>query len=140
MREKQNILTSQPCLHTLMRILLSANQGVHTILVILYKWLTSNFDKFPILFLQKAETQVAPSESTGKEVSYEWPHHRIFETPSLILRSKFEFSFVAPIFFISHSSSGEKLIKYQATSSRLIMSVILMTSLFYKALIFQREI
>ena len=42
--------------------------------------------------------------------------------------------------FISHRSSGEKLIKYQATSSRLIMSVILMTSLFYKALIFQREI
>ena len=34
-REKQNILTSQPCLHTLMQTHLSANQSVRTILVIL---------------------------------------------------------------------------------------------------------
>ena len=34
-REKQNILTSQPCLHTLMQTRLSANQSVRTILVIL---------------------------------------------------------------------------------------------------------
>ena len=42
--------------------------------------------------------------------------------------------------FISYRSSGEKLIKYQANSSCVIMSVILMTTLFYKALILQREI
>ena len=36
--------------------------------------------------------------------------------------------------------SGEKLIKYQANSSCVIMSVILMTTLFYKALILQGEI
>ena len=34
-REKQNILTSQPCLHTLMQTLLSANQSARTILVVL---------------------------------------------------------------------------------------------------------
>ena len=42
--------------------------------------------------------------------------------------------------FISYRSSGEKLIKYQANASRVIMSVILMTILFYKALISQGEI
>ena len=42
--------------------------------------------------------------------------------------------------FISYRSSGEKLIKYQANSSYVIMSVILMTTLFYKALILQGEI
>ena len=41
---------------------------------------------------------------------------------------------------IFYRSSGEKLIKYQATSSCVIMSVILMTTLFYKALILQGEI
>ena len=44
------------------------------------------------------------------------------------------------ILFISYRSSGEKLIKYQANSSCVIMSVILMTTLFYKALILQGEI
>ena len=34
-REKQKILTPQPCLHTLMQTLLLANQSAHTILVIL---------------------------------------------------------------------------------------------------------
>ena len=34
-REKQNILRPQPCLHTLMQTLLSANQRACTILVIL---------------------------------------------------------------------------------------------------------
>ena len=57
------------------------------------------------------------------------------------LRSKFEFS-VAQLLplFISYSRSGEKLIKYQSNSSCVIMSVILMTTLFYKALILQGEI
>ena len=41
---------------------------------------------------------------------------------------------------MSYKSSGEKLIKYQANSSCVIMSVILMTTLFYKALILQGEI
>ena len=36
-REKQNILTPQPCLHTLMQTRLSANQSAHTILVILWR-------------------------------------------------------------------------------------------------------
>ena len=34
-REKQNILTPQPCLHTRMQTLFSANQSSRTILVIL---------------------------------------------------------------------------------------------------------
>ena len=42
--------------------------------------------------------------------------------------------------FISYRSRGEKLIKYQANSSCVIMSVILMTTLFYKALLLQGEI
>ena len=33
--EKQNILTPQPCLHTLMQTLLLANQSARTVLVIL---------------------------------------------------------------------------------------------------------
>ena len=41
--------------------------------------------------------------------------------------------------FISYRSSGEKLIKYQANSSCVIMSLILMTPLFYKALISRGE-
>ena len=41
--------------------------------------------------------------------------------------------------FISYRSSGKKLIKYQVNSSCVIMSVILMTTLFYKALILQGE-
>ena len=44
------------------------------------------------------------------------------------------------LLFISYKSSGEKLIKYQADSSCVIMSVILMTTLFYKVLTVQREI
>ena len=42
--------------------------------------------------------------------------------------------------FIFYRSSGEKLIKYQANSSCVIMSVILITTLFYKALILRGEI
>ena len=41
---------------------------------------------------------------------------------------------------ISYRSSGEKLIKYHSNSSCVMMSVILMTTLFYKALILQGEI
>ena len=36
--------------------------------------------------------------------------------------------------FIFYRSSGEKLIKYQANSSCVVMAIILMTTLFYKAL------
>ena len=42
--------------------------------------------------------------------------------------------------FISYRSCGEKLIKYQANSSWVIVSVVLMTALYNKALILQREI
>ena len=42
--------------------------------------------------------------------------------------------------FISYRSSGEKLINYRANTSCVIMSVILMSILFYKALILQGEI
>ena len=42
--------------------------------------------------------------------------------------------------FISYRSSGEKIIKYQANLSCVIMSIILITTLFYKALILQGEI
>ena len=42
--------------------------------------------------------------------------------------------------FVSYRSNGEKLIKYQVNSSCVIMFVILMTTLFYKALILQGEI
>ena len=41
--------------------------------------------------------------------------------------------------FISYRSSGEKLIKYQENSTYVIMSVILKTTLFYKALILHGE-
>ena len=44
------------------------------------------------------------------------------------------------LLFFSHRRIGEKLIKYQANLSCVIMSVILMTTLFYKALILQGEI
>ena len=40
----------------------------------------------------------------------------------------------------SNGRSGEKLIKYQANSSGVVMSLILMTTLFHKALILQGEI
>ena len=42
--------------------------------------------------------------------------------------------------FISYRSSGQKLVKYQANSSCVIMSVILMTTLFYHLLTLQGEI
>ena len=42
--------------------------------------------------------------------------------------------------FTSNRVSGEKLIKYQAHSSYVILSVILMSTMFYKALILQGEI
>ena len=42
--------------------------------------------------------------------------------------------------FISYRSSGQKLVKYQANSSCVIMSVILMTTLFYYSLTLQGEI
>ena len=42
--------------------------------------------------------------------------------------------------FISYRSSGEKLIKDKANSSCVIKTVILMTTLFYKALILEGEI
>ena len=42
--------------------------------------------------------------------------------------------------FISYRGSGEKLIKCQANSSCVIMSLILMATLFYKSLILQGEI
>ena len=61
----------------------------------------------------------------------------IFKTLYTIT-SKFEFSLVTPIH--SYRCSWEKLIKYQANSSCVIMSLILMTTLFYKALILQGEI
>ena len=48
-------------------------------------------------------------------------------------------SHLSPLFILCRRS-GEKFIKYQANSSRVIMSVILMTTLFYKALILQGEI
>ena len=41
---------------------------------------------------------------------------------------------------ISYRSYGEKLIIYQTNTSCVIMSVILMTTLFYKVLILQGEI
>ena len=42
--------------------------------------------------------------------------------------------------FINYRSSRKKLIKYQANTSFVIMSVILTTTLFYKALLLQGEI
>ena len=36
-RQKQNTLTPQPCLHTLIQTRLSVNQSAHTILVILWR-------------------------------------------------------------------------------------------------------
>ena len=42
--------------------------------------------------------------------------------------------------FVSYRSNGEKFIKYQVNSSCVIMFVILITTLFYKALILEGEI
>ena len=42
--------------------------------------------------------------------------------------------------FIPYRSSGEKLIEYLANSSCVIMSIILMTTLFYKVLVLKGEI
>ena len=42
--------------------------------------------------------------------------------------------------FLSYRSGGEKLVRYQENSSCVIMSVILMTTLFYKALTLHGEI
>ena len=50
------------------------------------------------------------------------------------LRSTFELLFLASIHFL------QKLINYQANSSCVVMSLILMTTLFYKALMLQGEI
>ena len=44
------------------------------------------------------------------------------------------------LYSFHYRSSGEKLRKYQANSSCVLMSIILMTTLFYKALILQGEI
>ena len=54
------------------------------------------------------------------------------------LPPKLKFSFVT--LFISYRSSGDKLIKYQANTSCVILPLILMTTLFYKALLLQGEI
>ena len=48
-------------------------------------------------------------------------------------------SHLSPL-FISYRCSWEKLIKYQVNSSCVIVSVILMTTLFYKALILRRNL
>ena len=53
-------------------------------------------------------------------------------------RSNFAFSFL-PL-YVSYKSGSEKFLKYQLLVSSVIMSVIPMTSLFYKALILQGEI
>ena len=42
--------------------------------------------------------------------------------------------------FVSYRSGGENLIKYQANSSCVVVFVILITTLFYKALMLQGEI
>ena len=70
--------------------------------------------------------------------SYVLPGSDPLFNPLVQIRSKFEFSFV-PL-FISYRSSEEKFIKYQANSSCVVMSLILMTTLFYKTLIIQGEI
>ena len=54
------------------------------------------------------------------------------------MRSKFKFSFVAPTHFL-YRSRGEKLLKYKANLSYEIMSLILVTTLFHKAMILQGE-
>ena len=59
------------------------------------------------------------------------------ELTILTLISKLRFSFTGP-YFLSRSS-GEKLLKYQLDSFSLIMDSILMSTQFYKALIFQGE-
>ena len=58
--------------------------------------------------------------------------------PRSPLPPKLKFSFVT--LFIYHRSSGDKLIKYQANTSCVILSLIFMTTLLYKALLLQGEI
>ena len=54
------------------------------------------------------------------------------------LTPKLKFSFVT--LYVFNRSNGENLLKYQLHSSSVIMSLILMTTLFYKAVILQGEI
>ena len=41
-----------------------------------------NLTKFPEFCFVKFWKQIAPFESTGREVSFEWSHHRILSTDS----------------------------------------------------------
>ena len=59
-------------------------------------------------------------------------------TPKIPPHVLLEFSFVVPICF--NRSSGQNLLKYQLDSSCVIRPSILMTTVFYKAVILQREI
>ena len=72
---------------------------------------------------------IAQLAATGAGIGRSNASHLTLET----LRSQLN-SHLLPL-FIYHRSSGEKLIKNQANSYFVIMSVILMTTLFYKALI-----
>ena len=54
-REKQNILTPQPCLHTLMQTLLSANQSARAILVILKIFLIQHISETQVLSLNQED-------------------------------------------------------------------------------------
>ena len=60
-------------------------------------------------------------------------------TITIEMPTNFNEHYLLPL-FISYRSSGEKLVKYQTNSFCLIMSLILMTTLFDKALILQGEI
>ena len=40
--------------------------------------------KFPNFILQNLDKQIAPCESTGRELSFEWSHHRTLSTDSKV--------------------------------------------------------
>ena len=74
------------------------------------------------------------NSTTGGETTVQiWDSSRPSVLTLEALISKLKFPFTAP--YVSYKSSSEKLLKYQLIVSCVIMPLILINNLFYKALI-----
>ena len=47
-------------------------------------WPKANFDQISKFHFQNVDKQIASCESTGRELSFEWSHHRISSTDSKV--------------------------------------------------------
>ena len=47
-------------------------------------WPKANFDQIPNFVVENFDKQIAPCVSTGREVSFEWSHHRISSADSKV--------------------------------------------------------